>query len=204
MAYVKTTWVDEVTPLSAANLNKLETGVDALYKRRLIYSVTNVNSFSTPVGDINGDTDGPYRITFDGFTIGDQDAAMWLRLTGTDNSNAGSGIWQEVYVDAAGASVQPSAMRPTNDAGLYLFSSRFNLACQVLSEATLKCGSGQRPMIVGQNVIKPMSTADARVLGQSGHGQLINARSVTGLTFVMAASAVNFTGRIIIDKLGVA
>lgn len=31
MAYLKTTWVDKVTPLSAENLNKIEDGIDQLY-----------------------------------------------------------------------------------------------------------------------------------------------------------------------------
>ena len=30
MAYVKTTWIDDVTPLSATNLNNIETGIEQL------------------------------------------------------------------------------------------------------------------------------------------------------------------------------
>ena len=48
MSYTKTTWVDDSTPLSAANMNKIETGVDESYK---LYNPINGLSAITPVSD---------------------------------------------------------------------------------------------------------------------------------------------------------
>lgn len=43
--YVKTNWIDDVTPLSATNFNKMET---ELYKRSLLYSDSIQGTTQTP------------------------------------------------------------------------------------------------------------------------------------------------------------
>lgn len=63
--YDKTTWVDNETPVSASNMNKIENALETLYNLSLSPSDFNTNSQIKPVID----NDGYVKLSFDGFIL---------------------------------------------------------------------------------------------------------------------------------------
>lgn len=138
MAYVKTTWVDEVTPTSAANLNHLEQGV-ADANAPLVARAAINQSADFDVAGLDGDADYGYEIV----AVGRMSTSNALIMR--PNGDAGAtyaGIYDQTF--RAASSVVTNSIGITSgapDNGLMLASSPGSTPYYIASRATFHAKS---------------------------------------------------------------
>lgn len=212
MPFAKTTWVDNALPaITATQLNRMETGVDDLFKRRLVFD--GVYSIASPlvIPNLSGDTEGPYRILVSGRlnTTGTGDTQLQLALLGTAPGGGAEvrgnsrNLWIENYQNADGSYTGPQNNNGLADNHLFMGQVRWGEANELTTDLLLSCKSTFYPNTTFISTNRPVVVPDSRHMHSAGGGFLYHPRNVTSMQIAPASGgSSSFSGRIILEKLG--
>lgn len=203
MAYVKTTWVDEITPTSAANMNNLEQGVaDAHAGIGKRYVATPNAAASTVFNGLAGDTDLAYKYEIVGWLeSAGVDRNFTLRPTGpvaANNTANGRNVIHRHYIEPDDVTVSHNVYK-NNDVWPRVFETAWAMSGVVMASGMIRVSSAQNPVSLGEWAWKVTSVSDARMMRASVGGFLYTPRVVDTLTLDYGGG--QFTGRVTLTPI---
>lgn len=185
--------------LDAVAANRITQGVKDLFDRKLVVTINGASTYT--FAGLDGDTEGPYRLTLEGRIAAaglDRNVRVLLR-SATDNSDNSRNIGYEVYINGDDTNNPLALTKPSPDAGLWVAQVRWTIDCDIMSEAIIACNSRGRPTSRVKATTKP-NFQDPRLMTTDLSGFLYAPRNVTSM--IVDFNGANFTGHAILEKLG--